>query len=250
MLDVDKRPRIYVHDKKRPIKDITGVRIGRLVALKYSHSAQDGRVYWLFRCDCGVEKAIRSDYGIISCGCAQNDEETIRRRAASRTRHGMSGSRLDNILNGMKERCHNPKAPAFSNYGARGIEVCEEWRTDSSSFFNWALENGYSDDLQIERINNNLGYSPSNCRFATILEQGNNKRNNVFMEFAGKTMTRSQWARELGVNVSLLENRFRYGWSVEEMLSIPKSMSREEWYSANCFTKTASATAHISAQVR
>jgi hypothetical protein len=95
----------------------------------------------------------------------------------------------------MKQRCYYRKAKYFKNYGGRGIQVCDEWRDDFVAFSKWALLNGYTDELSIDRIDNNSHYSATNCKWSTNIEQQNNKRDNVRIEFRGKTKTASQWSK-------------------------------------------------------
>jgi AP2 domain. len=92
--------------------------------------------------------------------------------------HGMKGTRLHNIWKNMLSRCGNPNNPSYFDYGARGIAVCYEWRKGFVAFHDWALANGYGESLTIDRVDNDLGYSPNNCRWVTMLEQGHNKRMN------------------------------------------------------------------------
>jgi len=124
----------------------------------------------------------------------------------------------------MKDRCHRLQATDFKNYGGRGIEVCAEW-IDFVSFQKWAMAHGYQDGLTIERIDNNGNYEPRNCRWATRKEQGNNKRNNRSLSFAGQTMSIGEWAKRIGVNYKTLYTRFYQGWSVEKLLTTPTRKS-------------------------
>lgn len=107
--------------------------------------------------------------------------------------------RLIKIFNAMKQRCSNPKDTRYKNYGARGITICDEWLNDSKKFYDWANNNGYNDNLSIDRIDVKGNYEPLNCRWVTQVEQQNNKRNNHFIEFNGKRKTIAQWARYYGI---------------------------------------------------
>lgn len=135
-------------------------------------------------------------------------------------RHGMAHTRLDHIYKHMKSRCTNPNDIGYKDYGGRGIVVCEEWLADKTKFFEWSLKNGYSDNLTIDRINNDKGYSPDNCRWTSFNVQANNKRNSAYIECNGAKKTYSQWAEETGIKKATLWARINvYGWSVEKAIT-------------------------------
>lgn len=131
----------------------------------------------------------------------------------------MNDKRLYEIWKGMKRRCYDVKRKEYKNYGGRGIEVCDEWANNFSAFYTWALENGYNNALTIERNDVNGNYEPSNCRWATKKEQANNRRDNQFLTYNGKTQTIAQWAKELNINQNTLRNRIQKGWSDGEIFS-------------------------------
>lgn len=140
-------------------------------------------------------------------------------------------SRLTVIHNGMKYRCYNPKATNYCNYGARGITICDEWldskRINVShrnnptkgflAFKNWALANGYAENLTLDRIDNSKGYSPENCRWVTTKVQNNNRRSNLLITYKGQIKTLHQWCDELNLSYSKISQRLqRLHWSVEK----------------------------------
>lgn len=121
-------------------------------------------------------------------------------------KHGQFGTRLYNTWAHMKQRCYNPKNPSYENYGAKGIIVCNEWQ-DFEPFYNWARNNGYKDNLTIDRIDFNGNYEPANCRWATIEEQNNNKSDTNLITYNGKTQSLSKWAKELNIKMTTLKAR-------------------------------------------
>lgn len=152
-------------------------------------------------------------------------------------KHGDWGTRLYRIWKNMRQRCSNPNCPAYPAYGGRGITVCKEW-DDYITFKGWALQNGYSEALTLDRKNNDLGYSPENCRWATVKQQSNNTRTNHVLEHNGQKNTLSQWAEILGVSVTTLWDRLKSGWSVERTLTEPiHNNGGNRAFSPNCGAK-------------
>ena len=117
-------------------------------------------------------------------------------------------------------RLENPNATDFEHYGGRGIKMCEEWRNDYLSFKKWSEENGYSQDLYIDRIDNDGPYSPDNCRWVSLIGQNRNKRTNHIISYAGKALCMSEWAEITGIGFHTIKWRLKLGWSVEDALTI------------------------------
>lgn len=141
--------------------------------------------------------------------------------------HGGSGTRLHKVWLSMRERCNRVHHPFYRNYGGRGIKVCDEWN-DFRAFREWAFAHGYSDKLQIDRINNNGNYEPSNCRWVTGKENANNKRTNRIIVYRGKTYTLSQLAEKIGMGKTTLKERLNRGWSVESAVEKPVQKKRNK----------------------
>ena len=129
--------------------------------------------------------------------------------------------RLYNIWMHMKERCNNPNFKYYKNYGGRGIRVCPEWNNSYEAFREWAFENGYSDNLTLDRVENDCGYSPENCRWATRKEQANNRRCNRILELNGERHNIQEWCELTGVPRHVVDGRLRRGWSAQRTLTTP-----------------------------
>jgi hypothetical protein len=123
----------------------------------------------------------------------------------------------------MRQRCYNPKAISYPYYGGRGIGVCPEWREESLLFYTWAIENGWKKGLELDRIDNEIGYSPDNCRFVSNSENARNRRSNVPLTYDGQTMLAIEWSEKININYRLLINRLHRGWTAEKALSSPIS---------------------------
>lgn len=202
--------------------DLTGKRFGRLVVIEEDNFIKYDRPRWLCRCDCGKEVVVRANSlrrgGTMSCGCAK--KEHARALSESRITHGQSKSRIYNIWFSMKSRCYKVKDHSYSRYGGRGIIVCDEWRNNFQSFYDWAIANGYHEDRSIDRINNNGNYCPENCRWVDFNVQNNNTNRNHYVTYNGETLTIAQWSKKRGINKNTLHSRLtKYGWSIERALA-------------------------------
>lgn len=130
--------------------------------------------------------------------------------------------RLNRIYWKMKERCYNKTCVSYKYYGKKGVTVCKQWLDDYNTFKSWALENGYSDSLTLDRIDNAKGYTPSNCRWVTMKEQQNNRTNNQLITYKGKTQTLSQWSDELGISYNVVRLRYyNHKWDIDKVFETP-----------------------------
>lgn len=156
--------------------DMTGQKYGMLTVLhKNRQNYKCGRILWVCQCECG--KQITAERGnlihgrIKSCGCLKNA-----RIATVNKTHGLTHTRLHRIWLNMKTRCYNPRYKQYESYMGRGISICDEWKDDFKAFYDWAIANGYKDNLSIDRINNDGNYEQSNCRWVDSYVQANNRR--------------------------------------------------------------------------
>ena len=186
---------------RKPI-DFTGKRMGMLTVIERVENDAKGKPMWLCKCDCGNIKVISSTsltQGTKSCGCY--------RREWARETHTIHGfvprnkakERLFNVWWRMLQRCYNPNATVYKDYGGRGITVCDEWRDNYGAFREWAYANGYNDTVSannctIDRIDNNGNYEPSNCRWTNKKVQSRNTRANHIVELDGETLCVAEWA--------------------------------------------------------
>ena len=209
--------------------DFIGRHFGRLEVLSISkreRTASDSvKIYFNCKCACGnnteVVYQLLKNGKTKSCGCLRRERaisKNITHNQSKNITHNQSKTRLYKIYMGIKKRCYNEKADNYSYYGGKGIKLCEEWQ-DFEPFMIWALENGYSEKLSIDRIDSNGDYEPSNCRWVDAFTQANNRSNNTFLEFEGERKTIAEWARTTGIKCTTISKRLRDGWSVEDALT-------------------------------
>ena len=209
-----------------------GTRFGRLTIIKRTENYVSPKGVkassWLCQCACGqycivVGSKLRSGH-TQSCGCMQRD-----RACECSTKYEHTDHPLYGVWRHIIERCENPRGNSYKNYGGRGIAICTEWRSDFEAFYNWAISSGYTPGLSIDRIDVNGPYSPENCRFATRIQQGRNKRTNRLLEYRGEIKTLSEWAEIMGIPMPTLWARLtKYGWPIERALTEPVKHSKRK----------------------
>lgn len=190
------------------MKDITGEKYGRWLVLSYLSKGM-----WLCKCDCGTTKSVKGSHlkdGLSkSCGCIQKGAKPWNYKGPYRRN-------MHRVWSNMIARCTDERSDSYCNYGARGISVCEEWLNSFDAFVKWMNENGYRPGLTVDRIDNDKGYCPSNCRIATMKEQQNNRRNNRKIYFDGKAYTISEISEMTGKSQKVFQNWFDKGLTKEE----------------------------------
>lgn len=201
------------------IKDLSGQKFGKLNVLKFNNINRKNRhAVWLCICDCGSEILVESSRltsgNTKSCGCLK--AELNKSRAL---KHGHYNERLYKIWFDMKRRCYNKERKAYKYYGAKGITVCKEWLNNYNSFHDWALSHGYNNNLTLERIDFNGNYCPENCKWISQKEQTQNSSHNHFIKFNNKTLTITQWSKEIGIAPKTIRERLNKGWATNKVLS-------------------------------
>lgn len=194
--------------------ELSGRLFGRLTVSRKDGVINGDRIAWLCLCDCGGEtrtSATRLLSGATqSCGCLQKEVQ------ADLTKHGKYGTKAYRVWQNMKTRCLNPKNKFFPLYGGRGIRVCEKWMEFE----------GFYDDMgnpppgaTLDRIDNDAGYSKSNCRWRSMKDQSNNRSTNIDITLNGKTQTLKQWAEQFGIKYTTAYWRHKKGWSPEAIFA-------------------------------
>ena len=201
-------------------KDLTGQTFNQLTVIKRVENKYNDAC-WLCKCTCGKETIVttqRLTKGLTkSCGCLRSIVAINKNKT-----HNLSNTKIYKTWQEMKKRCYNSKYKRYKDYGGRGIIICNEWLNDFKTFYDWSMNNGYKEDLTIDRINVNGNYEPSNCRWASIKIQSNNKRNNRIIEYKGELHTMSEWANIYNINYKLLHSRLKKGWDIEKALFTKK----------------------------
>lgn len=208
-------------------KDLTGLSFGYLTVICELEERKNEHIVWRCRCKCGREVDVTGCNLITgnstSCGCGS--------KYGSKWSHKVSkasgGRRLYEVWQNMKHRVCDPSDRYYGIYGGRGITVCEEWLNDYDAFASWALNNGYTDSLTIDRIDSDAGYSPDNCRWVDIKTQANNRRDCRYVCIDGEKMTATQAARKYGVPPPRVLGRLKRGWSDEDAVFTEKR--KNQW---------------------
>lgn len=203
------------------VKDLRGREFGKLSVVKYVGRPPNSRHhYWACVCQCG--RRVESS----GCNLVTGHVSRCRKCATAHinkcnTRHGLSKTKEHSAWRGMLGRCHNPSNKRFSYYGGRGIKVCERWRNSFEDFYS-DMGPAPSKLHSIDRIDNERGYSPENCRWATKSQQARNIRQTQFLEFNGETMSLPDWADKLKIKHETLRYRINVaGWTIEKALTTP-----------------------------
>lgn len=199
--------------------DLVGKKFNRLLVLKKAFR-KNQKVMWECKCDCGNITYVNTFYltgnKVRSCGCLHK-EQLIERNTTHNQRH----TKLYETWKKMKDRCANPNATQYNNYGGRGITVCDEWKNDFQPFYNWAMDNGYQEGLTIDRIDNDGNYCPQNCRWISLKEQQRNKSSNRVIFYKGEKHCLSEWCELLNLKYSTISGRLRKNWSIEQAFETP-----------------------------
>lgn len=205
-------------------RDLSGQRFGRLTVLSHAPvMRKDGHGFenaWVCRCECGNERTVLTGNLVhgrqVSCGCYQREI-----RGKSTITHGLAKSRENNIWSGMKHRCNNPHSRAWDRYGGRGIKLCPAWDASFAAFFA-DMGPAPSPQHSIERIDNDAGYSPENCRWALRRDQNRNTSARRLLTHNGVTLTIAEWAERTGIASRTIRARIDVlKWSVDEALDTP-----------------------------
>lgn len=195
--------------------DMTGQVFGEWTVLQRAGKATSGNYKWLCRCSCGTVKEV--------------DGNSLRSGKSTRCRHCIiphnktkySGDPIQTIWSGMKQRCYDKKQSHYHLYGGRGISICDEWISNPVEFYRWAYANGYKRGLSIDRIDNNKGYYPENCRFIKKEEQSSNRRTNRYITIDGEVDIMTGWCRRFGISRNTVKSRIARGYSEIEALTKP-----------------------------
>lgn len=198
--------------------DLTGMRFGNWKVLKFVGAREVGnakvkKAFWLCECQC-EKKTLREiptdslkSGNSKSCGCLKIKATIERSTKHGFARRGKNCSSIYHVWYEMKDRCNNPNNKQYRNYGGRGIHICDEWNNSFIAFKDWAFQNGYAIGLTIDRIDNDRGYEPLNCRWTDYKTQANNTRNCKFITFGDDTKTIKQWSETLDISYSAIMGR-------------------------------------------
>lgn len=192
-------------------------KFGRLKVILKSSTKKHNRTSYECLCDCGnmiivTSNALKSG-NTTSCGCLRKDFN-------NRETHGLRDHKLYNVYNNMIARCYNEKFKYYYRYGGRGISICKEWLYEFICFYNWAISSGWEDGLEIERVNNDGNYEPSNCKWVTRKQNVRNRNNTSMIEISGNKVPLAEVAEKLGLKYSTLWQRiYKLKWPIERAIN-------------------------------
>lgn len=199
-----------------------GKKFGRLTVLSECEKrAKNGKIRYKCQCDCGNITEVMGENlrrGITkSCGCLL--KEITSKRSIT---HGKTNTRIYAIWYHMKARCYNSNEHRYKDYGRRGINICDEWKDNFKAFYDWSMLNGYNDTLTIDRIDVDGNYEPNNCRWLTLKQQQENKRNSIKFTYNGETHCLREWCNILNINYKTVHKRIHvHKWDIEKALFTP-----------------------------
>lgn len=206
-------------------EDLTNREFGRLTVLyQAKERSKKGYIQWVCQCSCENKTIIIVPSDRLrskktkSCGCLQKDIVSNKNKNNEKYPEEDRNTRLYRIWKTMIARTIYPSQDGFKNYGGRGIKVCEEWLDDFYKFKNWAMSNGYDDDLTIDRINCDGNYEPSNCKWSSRKEQNNNQRRTIKLTYQDITHNLTEWADLLGIKYNTLYHRYKKNYPIEKIL--------------------------------
>ena len=200
-------------------EDLSGRKYGRLTVLNRSEQ-KSKRIYFDCICDCGNKITVRAsdlkNGTAKSCGCIKKEKY---KSGGYNLKHGCWKHPAYGVYSKMRDRCYNENVKSYENYGGRGITICDEWlgANGIQNFCKWADDNGYNKGLEIDRIDNNQGYSPDNCRWVDRFVQANNKRSSHFVDGFGMTKTIGEWSRLLNIDYDMIYRRIKKNKTIEEI---------------------------------
>lgn len=251
-----KNPHPEITPRQSKTDDMIGRKFGHLTVIAFAGSRRrrDGEKYreWVCECDCPEHNRIvvktdnLTSLKVTDCGC-MNKRRIFARQYNMDTTEGILKNspeyqalsvpdqykvykRIGDILRKMKQRCYDKDSHAYNRYGGKGVEICDEWNneyTGLGNFICWSLQNGYRDDLSIDRLDSNGDYCPKNCRWATDLEQANNKTNNHWIYDGKEWLTMAEFERKYNRVAGYFITRYDRGWSVDAIVHDAKETSKD-----------------------
>ena len=215
----------------KKFKDITCQKFGKLTAVYRLHNYHKKDTHWLCFCECG-------NFSIVTMQNLKKAKSCFKCRKPSNLKHGKVHTRLYHIWSGIKKRCCNNRDPTYKDYGARGIQICETWLNDFETFYKWAIDNNYHDNLTIDRIDVNGDYEPSNCRWTDRYTQNVNTRRELYGIVLHEYNSLEYFSIKYGTPRQLARTRFlQYHWSFEDSILTPickdRSYKRYSQYEHN-----------------